>query len=690
MEFSLPAIGKPAIANPHFPTAHQTFIFRAAEYVSMEKIAQVLGTEESNVRRCAEEMGVPDYQPGDLWLQKGYITIIRSLWHILPYDQLLQLLEMDDQTLAVILREEDFLDIKLGDKPACEPVRWRELTQEEAARTRQIKELMSTVDISGRKPFDFTYDVPEISFSGNQVFDTRMVYGFSGLYQTAFDVDSRIFCPDEQLEAYQKVGINGIWTQGVLFQLTEFPFEPEISKGWQQRLERMKAFADRLETYGIKLYLYLNEPRSMPEVFYEKHPNLRGHTAKPDKVCLCTSTPEVQAYLTDAIETICRAVPNIGGFFTISRSENPTNCYSHSKPDGSCTCPRCSKRPLEEVVAENIACFRNGANRVDPRIKVIAWNWSWDEFDVGIINRLPEGVIFQAKSEEDIPFTIGGVQGKTSDYSMSIIGPGENAKKCWAAAKARGLEVAAKIQVNTTWEASTVPAVPVYQSIEDHIRGVKEQGVSHLMLSWTLGGYPSRNIAHAAKYFYENCRFEEKPVFEEAGKIFSEAFREFPFCITTIYKGPINAGPSTLLYEEPTGYKATMTCYAYDDLRSWCSIYPQEVFENQLEKLCNKWQKGIDLLKDEPDSETAVMAKGTYCLFKAGLEQVRFYRARACGDKAAMVAAARCEETTARNMLALMNQNPAIGFEAANHYYFSRGQLAEKILNCRYLIEKLS
>lgn len=34
-----------------------------------------------------------------------------------------------------------------------------------------------------------------------------------------------------------------------------------------------------------------------------------------------------------------------------------------------------------------------------------------------------------------------------------------------------------------------------------------------------------------------------------------------------------------------------------------------------------------------------------------------------------------------------MNQNAAIGFEAANHYYFSKGQLAEKILSCNRLVE---
>ena len=48
------------------------------------------------------------------------------------------------------------------------------------------------------------------------------------------------------------------------------------------------------------------------------------------------------------------------------------------------------------------------------------------------------------------------------------------------------------------------------------------------------------------------------------------------------------------------------------------------------------------------------------------------------------------EEKTARDMLSLMNRSAAIGFEAANHYYFSKGALAEKVLNCRHLSRMLS
>ncbi len=694
MIFSLPEIGTAALTFSHFPTPQQAFIFRAAEYVPMEKIAQILKTDVATVQKAAADMGLPDYQPGQLWLSKGYITIIRRMWHILPYTQLLELLDMDEPSLALLLREEDFLSTKLGKKPQCQPLLWRELTPEEQQRTAILKTVMKSLPQGGRAPFDFRYELPEMTFSGATKFDTRMIYAYSGLYQTAFDVDSRTFCPDALLEAYQKIGVNGIWAQGILYQLTPFPFAPTLSEGWERRLANLQDFSNRLNRFGIKLYLYLNEPRSMPENFFEAYPHLKGHRVSDEKVCMCVSTPEVQAYLQDAVEHICHSVPNIGGFFTITRSENLTNCYSHAEPPAvathqPCTCPRCANRPIEDVIADTIRCYRAGADRVDPNIKVIAWDWGWSPYNLDIINKLPERVIVQAQSELGVPFTIAGTQGEVRDYSMSIIGPGSQAKEEWAAAKARGLETAAKIQVNTTWEASTIPALPVYQRIEEHIRRIADEGVSHLMLSWTLGGYPSRSIAHAAKYFYEHCTLAESAAITRAGQLFSEAFQEFPFHITTLYKGPQNAGPSNLLFDTPTGYPSTMTCFAYDDLEKWRSIYTEEAFEQQFARLCDKWAEGLAALEGEPDCETVRMAQGAYYLFCACRDQVRFYRARSRNDVTEMLHCACSEEQTARDMLSLMQREPAIGFEATNHYYFSQGQLREKVLNCRYIIEKL-
>ena len=695
MEFMLPKTGRPAIPTPHFPTRHQAFIFRAHEYIPAEKIARILGTTEENVRRAACEMGLPPCDPGDLWLKKGYITIIRQMWHILPYEQLLDLLETDEKTFAVTLREDDFLDVKLGDKPACEPVMWRELTDEERERTREIAGVMKEIPMDGVPPFQFRYDLPKLELHGDAAFDTRMIYAFSGLYQNAFDVDSRTFCPDEMLEAYSKLGVNAVWTQGILFRLTEFPFAPELSLGWEKRLANLADFSQRLANYGMKLFIYLNEPRSMPASFFEKYPHLKGHTFSDDKICLCTSTPEVREYLESSIATICRAAPDMGGFFTITRSENPTNCYSHAEIGGrKCTCPRCSTLTEADVIAGTIGCYRRGADRVNPDIKIIAWSWGWGSLDEGIIEKLPDRVILQCQSELAVPFEIGGVKGEVLDYSMSIPGPGETARRQWAAARKRGLETSAKVQINTTWEGSTVPALPVYPLIENHMKALREEGVRHLMLSWTLGGYPSRNIAHAAKYFTESCAQscameEESETIRRAVSVFAEAFREYPFHIGTLYRGPQNAGPSTLLYEKPTGYRATMTCFAYDDLESWRSIYPVDVFENQYAKLCTKWKEGLEILKDEPDCETVIMAKAAYCLYASSLSQIRFIRARDRGDRETMRTCVKEEIETARTMLELMNKDASIGFEAANHYYFSKGQLAEKIVSCEHLLKVL-
>ena len=111
MLYSLPPVGNNAIDLLHFPTKHQAFIFRAYEYISPETIAKVLRTSLQNVRQAALDMGLPNYKSNDIWLNRGYITIIRRMWHILPYEQLLELLDMDEQTLARIMREEDFLDV---------------------------------------------------------------------------------------------------------------------------------------------------------------------------------------------------------------------------------------------------------------------------------------------------------------------------------------------------------------------------------------------------------------------------------------------------------------------------------------------------------------------------------------------------------------------------------------------------
>ena len=693
MKFALPKEGNKALPTPHFPTRLQAFIFRAQEYVPYKKIAELLGTTEQNIKDACVDMGLKLHDVGDIWLKKGYITIIKQMWHILPYDQLLELVNMSEDEFGTTLREEDFLDIKLQNKPVCEHIKWQELTDEQKEQTKKIKETIETISFDGAKPFDFKYNVPEIKFSGKEYFKTRYIYGFSGLYLHAFDIDSREYCPDAQLEAYQKLGINGIWTQAVLYQLTPYPFAPELSKGYEKRLAYLNDFIARCKKYGIKVYLYLNEPRAMPLEFADKYPHLAGHRKEND-VALCTSTKEVQDYLKNNIEWLCRNAEGIGGFFTITKSENHTHCYSHSthpsNPKRPCNCIRCSKRSVGEVIGEVVSCIEEGAHRVSPDIKVIAWDWAWGESNLEIINHLPKNVTLLCKSEQDVPFEYGGVKHEIHDYSISKVGPGEHAKEEWRLAKKRGITLGAKVQMNTSWECSTVPAVPTYPNVEKLMEDLKAESVEDLMLSWTLGGYPSLVIAHAAKHFYEKCEMPEISDNEKrACKILCDALNEFPPELHLEYRGPQNGGPSNPLYLEPTGYSATMTCFAYDDLDLWSYDYPVDVYENQLIKVVDGLKKALAEVEGMEPTETIDMLRATYNTFKSSLNQTQFILARNSGDKAKMKKICESEIEIAANQLELMNKNAIFGFEAANHYYYSKGQLAEKILNCKWIIEKI-
>ena len=89
-------------------------------------MAEVLGTSVENVAALAESMGLPPAGaiPREM-TSRGYITILRRNWHLLPYEQLLPLVDMSAEQLAYALREDDFLWAKLGLlKPKCEPLRY--------------------------------------------------------------------------------------------------------------------------------------------------------------------------------------------------------------------------------------------------------------------------------------------------------------------------------------------------------------------------------------------------------------------------------------------------------------------------------------------------------------------------------------------------------------------------------------
>src|SRR5690606_33209808 len=179
------------------------------------------------------------------------------------------------------------------------------------------------------------------------------------------------------------------------------------------------------------------------------------------------------------------------------------------------------------------------------------------------------------------------------EYSISAVGPGPRASRHWSVAKAAGLKTVAKVQFNNTWELSTVPWLPTLDLIAQHASNLAKTGIDGFMLSWSLGGYPSPNL-EVAHQFAKNphadpdavlnaiadARYGEEAVslVRKAWTAFSEAFREFPYGGSVLYRAPQQYGPSNLLYLKPTHYAATMVGFPYDDLDGWRGQYPKDVF----------------------------------------------------------------------------------------------------------------
>lgn len=700
---SLPPVRQEAHLNlPHFPSRLHAAVFRLWECVPAERIACALGLELSCIQDVANSMGLPAQRVCADWMTRGYITIIRNVWHVLPYENLLRLLNLSEEQLANVLKEDDFFGEKLGGyKPYCEPI---VPVTFDGAQTEQLSRIYALTKqhfadlFEGAVPFDFFRAAREQGTPGEETEGLRLIYSYCGLYATALDCDISLSYPEKMLSMYRELGVNAIWLPAVLYQLVPFPFDKSYSKGWEQRQQRLRELIARAAEYGIKVYLYLNEPRCMPNAFFDAHPELLGRR-DADYSALCTQNPAVMTYLRSAVRTLCKSAPGLGGFFVITCSENLTHCKS--KMVGT-ECPLCRDIPIERLVSEVLRAICEESSAVDPKMRTIAWTWAWDDFMTeqqmrACIDALPPEIIIQSNSEAMLEFERGGVGGHVRDYSISIPGPAPLAKRIWQYAQEKGHEVCAKVQINTSWECSTLPFLPVFDLIREHMIGLKDAGVDHLMLSWTLGGYPSISLKIASECLRDPseqayrallaCEFGAyADTVYASSKVFSEAFSAFPFDLRSLYFGPQNAGPSNLLYSAPSGFDASMTCYCYDALDTWRAIYPRNTYLALWQQLSERWHKGVEMLGDMPDCEYKQMALAADAIFSSCCAQVRFIMAREQGDTETMKALVAKEQQNALALYHLMQKNPHVGYEAANHYYYNKGMLAEKVISCAQII----
>jgi hypothetical protein len=277
--------------------------------------------------------------------------------------------------------------------------------------------------------------------------------------------------------------------------------------------------------------------------------------------------------------------------------------------------------------------------------------------------------------------------------------------------------------MNCSWELSAVPYLPVMDLVAQHCENLTKTGVDGLMLSWTVGGYPSPNLELAGKFQQQappsrrqalkelaRTRYGENAAADmlDAWAQFSRAFAEYPFDIRYVYSGPTQYGPANLLYHEPTGYRATMIGFPYDDVKRWRGIYPAEVLAGQFEKMAVGWCEGLHAFEQALDKSSGPrgranarsdygVAQAAALHFRSVANQIRFVLLRDVllsgsltqTERETKIGAVRAivadEIKNARRLFALTRADPRIGFEASNHYYYLPLDLVEKVINCEYV-----
>ena len=733
----LPVGSHPApVASPHFPDRLHAVVWRNWQLVEPARLADTLGTSAENVRQLAASMGLPPVEHvSDQWRRRGYITVVRRNWHLLPYEQILQLIDMSAEEFAVALREDDFLFIKLGSlKPTCPPVRWHQPDEQARQRAAEIKRHVAAhFGDALRDPiapaFGFVEALsqmpdgaePSGSKSPRDTAGPRFLYSYFGTFGDPLLDSSLSSFPEGLLHRLAQRGVNGVWLHVVLRQIAPGGAAfPEFGAGHERRLQNLRKLVDRAKRHGISIYLYINEPRAMPHQFFQTRPEMAG-VAEGDWRAMCTSVPQVREWLEEALGHVFTEVPDLGGVFTITGSENLTHCASHGNRQA---CPRCQHRSDAEIVAEVNSAIEAGVHRGNPDAKVIVWDWGWRRHGDAseFIPRLPKDVWFMSVSEWAKPIERGGVQTEVGEYSMSVVGPGPRATRHWKLAEQAGLKTVAKMQINNTWELSAVPYLPVMDLVARHCANLAEHDVDGAMLSWSLGGYPSPNLRITHRFAQQPGAAVEEvldrlatdlygprgaPFARRAWSAFSDAFEQFPYHGAVLYKGPQQVGPANLLHAEPTGYRATMVGFPYDDLDRWRGPYPRDVFAAQFDKVATGWAEGLAELRkaaaEAPESQRGFaagdlrVAEAAQLHFASAANQARFVQARDALLGAEADASRRSaaqsqlhqilseEIRLAKALFQVRAADSRIGFEASNHYYYTPLDLVEKVISCEYL-----
>ena len=455
---------------------------------------------------------------------------------------------------------------------------------------------------------------------------------------------------EEKLRAIAAQGFNAIWLRGQLYDLMpESTIFPNLNRAnAKERIQNLRELIRRGRESGIGVYLYFSEPLALPadSVFWKENPDCMGEINRESiweekQVSLCTSLPKVRKFLDEAIGGVLESLAGLAGVILITASEHPTHCWSRcfvrklgdgfsDEDTGSVQCPRCASRQPAEIVAELLEIWAKAAGRIDPKPRILAWNWSWsmwyEDPQAQVIERLPKNVELMVDWERGGEKETLGKIIPIDEYTISYAGPSRRCLESLQFARGRGVPVHAKLQIGTTHEIATVPNLPLIEKLHEKLCGLVRYDIAGIMACWNFGCSLTLN-SYAVGFFRRNPKksMDKKWFMEELirgyfGDVDSQAitrawadfgtiFDNFPFSITFLYVGPMNYAPAYPLWleyhDKPMGPSWIEHEPWGDRLEDCFGPFTLEEIIDALDSMAGKWEQALK------NYQKALTEKGT-------------------------------------------------------------------------------
>ena len=530
------------------------------------------------------------------------------------------------------------------------------------------------------------------------------------------------YYPDEYLNKLAHCGMNGIWVAGLLTRMVATRSLPELGPE-ANRLETLQRLCAKAARYGIGVYLFCMEPRTMPREHpvFTAHPEIRGAGGQS----LCVSTPLVQQFIREAMRELFTVVPELAGVIDIFNGERITTCWWEQKY--AQTCPRCRERTQLAVLTDDLNCFMEGIRQASATAKFIAWDNGADrtpDFRQFLPGLHPD-IVWMGNYEHSGYKTVDGKQVGVNEYSLSSIGPSEPYAAVARASVQTGRRTYAKLQIGNTYELSAVPYIPVPHVVYDKFAAAQKLRVNGAMINWIVGGYPSLMLKAAgeasfaplvprdqamhrlAALYWDPAQAE--PIVR-AWEQFSRTFQQYLCSPHVFYYGPIARCPSYQLHLEQESQLAEPYNWGItrerkrqpyeDQVARWLGPFTAEELIHSFRSMGDQWVQGLTVLsgclKRAPSDQNLrkqyAVAAAARLQFLSMANVIEFYTTRdrlrqaPSGDQSSLVRRMRAivesDIALAKEMKSHVAVDPSLGFESEMYYYsFSGPLLDEKIVH---------